>query len=161
MYCIKCGNKLTKKFLEMEGMINYCPICNEYVFDKMNVAVSMIILNPDETKVLYIKQYGTGKFRLVAGYTNVTESLEHTVYREMGEEIGRYPSKIEYNMSKYFEPSNTLIANYICKLTSEAIFPNQEIDEYEWIPISLAEEMIQQAKLARVFVKEFLDKRKK
>ena len=83
MFCSKCGTPLEKKFLEMEGMINFCPSCNEYVFDRMNVAVSMIILNPDETKVLYTKQYGRDKFILVAGYTNVGESLEHTVYREM------------------------------------------------------------------------------
>lgn len=159
MYCIKCGTELTKKFLKMEGMINYCPSCKEYIFDKMNVAVSMIILNPDETKMLYIKQYGTGKFRLVAGYTNKAESLEHTVYREMGEETGRYPSSIEYNMSKYYEPSNTLIANYICKLTSTDIFPNEEIDEYEWIDINEAEEKIQHAKLAKIFVKEFFNKK--
>lgn len=159
MFCINCGQKLEKKFLLNEGMINYCTSCNEYVFDKTNVAVSMIILNPEETKMLYIKQYGTGKFRLVAGYTNKGESLEHTVYREMGEEIGRYPSNIEFNMSKYFEPSNTLIANFICKLTSMDIFPNEEIDEYEWIDLSEAEEKIVHAKLARVFVKEYFDKK--
>lgn len=158
MYCSNCGNKLEKKFLINEGMINFCSKCNDYVFDKTNVAVSMIILNPEETKVLYIKQYGTNKFRLVAGYTNKGESLEHTVYREMGEEIGRYPSSIKFNMSKYYEPSNTLIANYICKLTSEEVFPNEEIDYYEWIDIKDALNEIRQAKLAKVFVENYLIK---
>ena len=161
MYCSKCGNVLEKKFLEHEGMINFCPSCNEYVFDRTNVAVSMIILNPDETKMLFIKQYGKDKFILVAGYTNPSESLEHTVYREMGEEIGRYPMSIEFNMSKYFAPSNTLISNFICKLTSMDIFPNEEIDYYEWIPLEEANEKIAQARLAREFVKEFFSKRKK
>ena len=161
MYCSKCGNVLEKKFLEHEGMINFCKCCNEYVFDRTNVAVSMIILNPDETKMLFIKQYGKDKFILVAGYTNPGESLEHTVYREMGEEIGRYPMSIEFNMSKYFAPSNTLISNFICKLTSMDIFPNEEIDYYEWIPLEEANEKIAQARLAREFVKEFFDKRKK
>ena len=161
MYCIKCGTSLVKKFLKSEGMINYCTTCNEYVFDKQNVAVSMIILNHEETKMLYIKQYGTGKFRLVAGYTNPGESLEHTVYREMGEEIGRYPSHLEFNMSKFYEPSKTLIANFICKLTSEEIFPNEEIDEYEWINLDDALEKIKEARLAKVFVKEYFDKKNK
>lgn len=161
MFCSNCGNKLEKKFLLNEGMINFCSNCNDFIFDKTNVAVSMIILNPDETKILYIKQYGTGKFRLVAGYTNKGESLEHTVYREMGEEIGRYPSKIEFNMSKYYEPSNTLISNFICHLTSEKIFPNEEIDSYEWIDIKDAKIKIRHAKLASVFVNEYLEKIKK
>ena len=111
--------------------------------------------------MLFIKQYGKDKFILVAGYTNPGESLEHTVYREMGEEIGRYPKSIEFNMSKYFAPSNTLISNFICKLTSMDIFPNEEIDYYEWIPLEEANEKIAQARLAREFVKEFFNKRKK
>ncbi len=161
MYCSKCGNKLEKKFLRLEGMIDFCSNCNEYVFEKTNVAVSMIILNPSETKTLYIKQYGTNKFRLVAGYTNKGESLEHTVYREMGEEIGRYPSSISFNMSKFFEPSNTLIANFICKLTSEEIFPNEEIDYYEWIDLDDAIDKIKEARLAKVFVSEYFNKKLK
>ena len=160
MYCINCGSKLEKKFLKLEGMIDFCPNCNDYVFRRTNVAVSMIILNPEETKMLYIKQYGTGKNRLVAGYTNPGESLEHTVYREMGEEIGRYPSKIEFNMSKYFAPSDTLIANFICKLTSEYVNPNEEIDEYEWVDLDFAKEKIKHAKLAKIFVDSYFEKKK-
>ena len=41
------------------------------------------------------------------------------------------------------------------------IFPNEEIDYYEWIPLEEANEKIAQARLAREFVKEFFNKRKK
>ena len=156
MYCEKCGTKLEKKFLKLEGMVPYCNTCKDYRFPKFNSAVSMIILNPDETKTLYVKQYGTGKFRLVAGYLEYGESLEHAVYREMSEEIGRIPTSIKFNASKYFEPSGTLMNNFICKLTTEELNTNDEIDEYEWVSIDEMEEKIRPARLAHQFVKIYL-----
>ena len=75
-YCEKCGNKLELKFLELEGMIPFCNKCNDYRFPYFNTAVSMIIVNPDETKMLYVKQYGTGKGRDI--HINETEQKAQT-----------------------------------------------------------------------------------
>lgn len=61
-YCIECGAKLTEKecinFGLSEGMIPYCPICNEFRFPVYNTAVSMVIFNADYSKSLLIQQYG-------------------------------------------------------------------------------------------------------
>ena len=160
-YCGICGQKLELKFLELEGMIPFCECCNDYRFPKFNCVVSMIILNPDETKMLYVKQYGTGKNRLVAGYVNIGEALEHAVYREMGEEIGRIPSFVKFNMSSYWKKSNSLIVNFITKLTTENLNTNEEIDEFEWVSIEDAKEKIKEAELAKVFVNNYLDNIKK
>lgn len=159
MFCINCGNKLDLKFLEFEGMIPYCNYCNDYVFHKYNCAVSMIVLDPTCKKMLLVKQYGTNKYRLVAGYVDHKENLEHAVYRELGEEIGRYPNNIEFNKSEYFPKSDTLIANFICKLTSMDVFPNHEIDEYAWVDIEDSLECLKNASLAKLFVKNYLDRK--
>ena len=155
-YCEFCGTLLEKKFLLNEGMIPFCQCCGDYRFPYFNTAVSMIILNPDKNKLLYVKQYGTGKNRLVAGYVNKGEELEHAVYREMGEEIGRFPKNIKFNKSQYFEKSNSLIANFICELTTEELNCNEEIDEYEWVDIDEAFNKIREAKLAKIFVEKYL-----
>ena len=44
-YCQECGTALTEKYLENEGMIPFCPKCNQYRFPMYNVAVSMIVVN--------------------------------------------------------------------------------------------------------------------
>ena len=69
-YCVKCGNLLTFKQLNNEGMIPFCTNCNEYRFETFNVAVSMVILNKDLDKTLFIEQYGKDMKVLVAGYIN-------------------------------------------------------------------------------------------
>ena len=88
-YCMECGTKLTERFLKNEGMVPFCEQCNAYRFPVFSVAVSMEVLHPDKDKVLLIKQYGKDRYILVAGYINKGESAEHTVVREVREEIGR------------------------------------------------------------------------
>lgn len=158
MYCNECGSELTPKFLKYEGMVPFCKKCNEYRFLSFNSAVSALIFNPNKTKLLLIKQYGTDFYRLVAGYVNKKESLEEALYREMGEEIGRIPSTVIFNKSAYFEKSNTLISNFVVTLTSEEIFPNHEIDSYAWIDLNDALESLTRAAFSKQFLVNYLKK---
>ena len=32
MYCMDCGEKLTLRFLENEGLVPYCPNCEKFKF---------------------------------------------------------------------------------------------------------------------------------
>ena len=36
-YCHECGSELTEKELENEGIIPFCPKCNQYRFPMYNV----------------------------------------------------------------------------------------------------------------------------
>lgn len=67
-------------------MIPYYPKCQQYRFPLYNIAVSMIVLDPNKKQILLIKQYGREDYILVAGYVNRIESLEEAVIREVKEE---------------------------------------------------------------------------
>ena len=41
-HCFECGTALIEKELEEEGIVPYCPKCQQYRFPMYNVAVSMI-----------------------------------------------------------------------------------------------------------------------
>ena len=86
-YCIKCGRKLVDRYLENEGVIPYCENCKEYRFKMYNVAISMIVIAPNN-KILLIKQYHKNDYILVAGYVNYQESIESALKRELKEETG-------------------------------------------------------------------------
>ena len=45
-YCYECGAPLTEKYLEREGMVQYCPQCKQFRFPIFNTAVSMEVLSP-------------------------------------------------------------------------------------------------------------------
>ena len=127
-YCQECGSELIEKYLENEGMIPFCPECGKYRFPMYNVAVSMIVVNRKNNKILLIRQYGKPFFILVAGYVSRTESLEHAAAREIREdrteslehaaareireETGMTVSSLTFNRTQFFEPSNTLMCNF-------------------------------------------------
>lgn len=156
-YCSECGTALEEKYLEKEGMIPYCQHCKEFRFPGFNTAVSMIVLNESENKMLLIKQYGKQDYILVAGYVNKGESAEHAVIRELQEEVGVKVSHLTFNKSEYFKKSNTLMLNYICKSNSEVLDCDmEEVDAAAWFPISEAREKIKQGSLAQGFLEHFL-----
>ena len=131
-YCHECGSKLTEKELENEGIIPFCPKCNQYRFPMYNVAVSMIVINKETNKILLVKQYGKPFYILVAGYVNRTEQLEHAVSREIKEETGMNVSSIKFNRTSFYEPSNVLMCNFTAFVENDSDFcPNEEIDDYQ------------------------------
>mgnify|MGYP000051977282 FL=1 len=57
-HCFECGTALIEKELEEEGIVPYCPKCQQYRFPMYNVAVSMIVVDEETRKILLIQQYG-------------------------------------------------------------------------------------------------------
>ena len=161
-HCFECGAPLIEKPLEGEGIVPYCTQCQEYRFPMYNVAVSMIVINEQTGEILLIKQYGRPFFILVAGYVNRGEALEHAVGREIKEETGMTVSRIQFNRTSFFEPSNTLMCNFTAfvKDASE-LSPNREIDSYQWFTPVEARQNIRPNSLAERFLNAYLEESKK
>ncbi len=157
-YCMHCGTKLTKRFLDTEGDTPYCPSCEEYRFPVFNTAVSMIVLNPSKDKILLIQQYGRPHNILVAGYINKGENAEHAAIREIGEEIGLDITSAHINRTQYFEPSNTLMINFTCIAATDDLSEiNSEVDHAEWYSFEDAVNQIKENSLAKFFLVKYID----
>ena len=57
-HCFDCGTALIEKELEEEGIVPYCPKCQQYRFPMYNVAVCMIVVDEETGKILLNQQYG-------------------------------------------------------------------------------------------------------
>lgn len=157
-YCQVCGSKLIEKELEGEGIVPFCPSCNEFRFPMYNVAVSMIVINKKTDKILLIKQYGRDFYILVAGYVNRGEQIEHAVVRELKEETGMTASHIRFNRTEFFEPSNTLMCNFTVTVEDDSeLSTNKEIDSFNWFSFNDARENIKPKSLASKFLNAYLD----
>lgn len=75
-YCVKCGHELIEKENGIDGMVPYCPNCQEFRFPMFNSAVSALVLNPKKDKILLIQQYGHKDNILIAGYVTKGEKCE-------------------------------------------------------------------------------------
>ena len=157
-HCHECGTALIEKELENEGIVPYCPTCEQYRFPMYNVAVSMIVINEQTDEILLIKQYGRPHFILVAGYVNRGEQLEHAVSREIKEETGMTVSRIKFNRTSFFEPSNTLMCNFTAFMKDASeMSPNGEIDSYQWFSPDEARKNVRPDSLAEKFLNAYLE----
>lgn len=156
--CWECGSKLIEKELENEGIVPYCPSCKQFRFPMYNVAVSMIVRNAEDKKIMLIKQYNKDRYILVAGYVTRGESIENAVKRELKEETGMTPSMIEFNRTKFFEPSNTLMCNFTVWVeNTNDLNVNYEIDSFSWFTPDEAQKEIYPNSLAEEFLNKYLD----
>ena len=161
-HCRKCGAKLIEKEMKNEGIVPYCPECEEYRFPQYNVAVSMIVVNKSKDEILLIQQYGRPSYVLVAGYVNRGESLEDAVRREIKEETGMTVSRIRFNRTEFFEKSDSLMCNFtvFVKDASE-LNTNYEVDRYAWFTPDEAKANIRPNSLAEKFLVAYLDEQDK
>ena len=113
MYCRECGQKLTLRFCENEGLIPYCDKCEAYMFPQFSVAVSMVVTNRAQDKILLAKHVEDDDFILFAGYMKKGENAEKTIPREIKEELGLNIVKTKYMSSRYHAKKDVLMLNFI------------------------------------------------
>lgn len=120
----------------------------------------MIVINEQTGEILLIKQYGRPHFVLVAGYVNRGEQVEHAVGREIKEETGMTVSRIKFNRTSFFEPSNTLMCNFTAFVKDDSeLSTNKEIDSYQWFMPDDARRNIRPNSLAESFLNAYLDEK--
>ncbi len=157
-FCRECGTALVPKELENEGVVPYCPKCEQFRFPQYNVAVSMIVVNEEKDEILLIKQYGRSTYILVAGYVSRGEALEDAVRREVKEETGMTVTHIKFNRTQFFEKSDALMCNFTAFVKDDSEFdPNYEIDSYAWFTRDGARANVRPNSLAEYFLVSYLN----
>lgn len=132
MYCRDCGEKLSLRFLENEGLVPYCPNCNKFKFPFFPVAVSMTVVNRAEDKILLARHTGEQDYKLFAGYIKKGETPEKTIPRELKEETGLNAIKWRYFASRYHDAKELLMLNYIVTADENETTLNEELEEVRW-----------------------------
>lgn len=162
MYCRQCGEKLSLRFCENEGLVPYCAKCERYMFPQFSVAVSMVVTNRTQNKILLAKHVDDEDFILFAGYVKKGETAEKTVPREIKEELGLDVVKAKYTSSRYHEQKEILMLNYIVIVEeNKPIKLNEEIAEARWCTFDEAVECIRKGTTAEYFLNNAVKELKK
>ena len=162
MFCTECGEKLTLMFANGEGLVPYCKNCNQYRFAQFATAVSMVVTNRAKDKILLARHVGQEDFILFAGYVKKGETAEKTVTREFKEETKLNAVKYKYMSSRYHEPKNVLMLNFIVIAEDgEPVLDIKEIEEVKWFDFDSALEAIRKDSVAEAFLKNAIAEIKK
>ncbi len=152
MFCRDCGEKLSLRFLENEGLVPYCPKCGKYKFPFFPVAVSMVVTNRAESQVLLAKHVGDDDFKLFAGYIKKGESAEKTIPRELREETDLPAVKWRYLGSRYHDAKDILMLGFLVTAEDGEIKRGEEIDEARWCNADEARAIIRKNSTAEYFL---------
>ena len=163
MFCKECGEKLALRFCENEGLVPYCNKCESFKFPQFNLAVSMVVTNRAQDKILLAKHTGEDDYILFAGYVKKGETAEKTVVREIKEETKLNVIKFKYMSSRYHPPRDVLMLNFIAVVEeTEAISLKQdELSEVKWFTVEEAKENVRKNSTAEYFLLNALDALKK
>jgi NAD+ diphosphatase len=153
MYCRECGQKLSLRFCENEGLIPYCATCEAYMFPEFPVAVSMVVTNRAQDKILLAKHVEDDDFILFAGYIKKGENVEKTIPREIKEELGLNVVKTKYMSSRYHSKKELLMLNFIVVVEEKELkLAEEEIAEAKWCTPEEALALIRKNTTAEFFL---------
>lgn len=110
-FCGRCGGKMEHSKSE-RAMV--CPRCGYTSYPRIMPAVIVGVIKGDE---LLITKYRVGyrHYALIAGFTEIGETLEETVAREVMEETGIRVTNIRYYKSQPWGIANDILVGFFCE----------------------------------------------
>ena len=122
-YCGRCSSALVKH--HKERMMK-CEHCGTVVYPIICPAVIVGVIH--EGKLLLSKYAGGGfrKFALIAGFTEIGETIEETVHREVQEEVGLKIKNLKFYKSQPWSFSGTLLFGFFAEVEGDPTITLQE-----------------------------------
>lgn len=114
--CGCCGSRTLHD--EAERMLR-CPDCGNLIYPRISPAVIVGITDGD--RLLLSKYAGRGytQYALIAGYTEIGETMEQTVSREVMEEVGLKVKNIRYYKSQPWGIDGNVLLGFYCDLDGD------------------------------------------
>lgn len=130
-FCGRCGGKTQHD--EKERMMR-CPNCGLMIYPRINPAVIVAVTDGD--RILFTKYAGRSytRYALIAGFTEIGETLEQTVQREVMEEVGLRVRNIRYYKSQPWGVDGNVLMGFFCDLDGDdaITLDRQELSVAEW-----------------------------
>ena len=131
--CGSCGAKTVHA--EKERMLR-CPTCGNLIFPRINPAIITAVTDGDRLLLSRYAGRSYTHFALIAGYTEIGETIEQTVHREVFEEVGLRVKNLRYYKSQPWGVDGNILMGFFCDLDGDDTI---SIDETElshagWYP---------------------------
>ena len=124
-FCGVCGEKTVHD--EKERMMR-CPHCGNMIFPRINPAIIVGVTDGDRILLTQYAGRGYAHYALIAGFTEIGETLEQTVQREVLEEVGLRVKNIRYYKSQPWGIDGNILMGFYCDLDGDDIV---HLDENE------------------------------
>ena len=131
-FCGRCGGRTA---LAPDERAVMCPACKRRIYPRIIPAVIVGVTNGDEILMTKYRGRDIPYFALIAGFTEIGETLEQTVAREVMEEAGLRVKNIRYYKSQPWGIVDDLLAGFYCDVdgSTEIHMDATELKEAVWV----------------------------
>ncbi len=156
-YCGCCGARTVPD--QKERMLS-CPSCGNQIYPRINPAVIVAVTNGDKILLTRYANREYQRYALIAGFTEIGETAEETVRREVMEETGVCVKNIRYYKSQPWGIDGNLLLGYFAELDgSEKIrMDAQELAAAEWKSRAQLKDMDDSFSLTREMMRAFYER---
>lgn len=130
-YCGRCGGETLHD--DKERMLR-CPGCGNMIFPKIAPAVIVALTDGDRILMTKYADREYKKYALIAGFTEIGETVEETVAREVMEEVGLKVKNIRYYKSQPWGVDSNLLLGFFAEVDGDDTIhrDEKELAEAEW-----------------------------
>lgn len=132
-FCSKCGSPMRRGTSERSLV---CTKCGRTIYPVISPCVIVAVTNGDRILLTkYSRNHSKySRYALIAGYTEIGETLEDTVRREVMEEVGLKVKNIRYFKNQPWSFSDTLLVGFFCEADGgdEVKIDKTELSEATW-----------------------------
>lgn len=151
-FCGACGRPMAHD--GAERMLR-CPACGNMVFPKIAPAVIVGVTRGEELLLTRYAGRAYKRYALIAGFTEIGETAEETVAREVMEEVGLRVKNVTYYKSQPWGFESDLLLGFFAEVDGDGriTLDENELSVAEWVPwhdmpddadgVSLTGEMMQ------------------
>ena len=131
-FCGKCAEKLD--FSKTERAL-VCKKCGNTIYPRINPAVIVAAVTKGDSLLVTRYRNGYNHNALVAGFTEIGETFEETVEREVMEETGIKVKNIRYYKSQPWGIAQDILVGYFCEADgdNEIRLDENELKFAQWL----------------------------
>lgn len=130
-YCGRCGNEVVH---DTKERMLHCPVCGNMIYPKIAPAVIVAVTDGDRILMTKYADREYKRYALIAGFTEIGETAEETVAREVMEEVGLKVKNIRYYKSQPWGVDSNLLLGFFAELDGDDSIhrDEKELAEAEW-----------------------------
>ncbi len=157
-FCGRCGRPTVH-----DGKLRMlsCPACGNMIFPKICPAVIVAVTDGD--RILLTKYSGRAykNYALIAGFTEIGETAEDTVRREVFEETGVHVKNLRYFCTQPWGVDSDLLLGYFADLdgSAEITMDREELSLAGWYRREELEIPTDSASLTNAMIRAFIEER--
>lgn len=130
-FCGRCGGRTQPD--EKERMLR-CPVCGNLIYPKIAPAILVAVTHGDQILMTRYQGRAYKGYALIAGFTEIGETAEDTIRREVMEEVGLRVTDIRYYASQPWGMDSNLLLGFFARLegSPEIHMDRQELSQAGW-----------------------------